>query len=207
MSWLDGLRHRVRTVLHPARHSEELDEEFTHHLELDAMHQGDRRHAARRFGNRLFHREETRAMTWLRFVDTARQDLGSAWRGVARTPSLAVLVVVTLALGVGANVVTFTLLDRLYLRPPGGVADPGSLRRFWVQQPYAMGGYNIRSWMTYPRQQVLAQATDNLGRVALYSGIDRPRFGRGFDGPRVSVIYASANYFSVLGVRSTMGRV
>jgi predicted permease len=206
MSWLDGVGHRMRTLLRPGRYTAELNEEIEHHLDLDTMHEGDRRRATRRFGNRLAHREEARAMTWIRVFDVIHQDLRTAWRGLARTPALAALVVVTLALGVGANVATFALLDRLYFRPPSGVADPGSLRRFWVEQHYANGGAYTRPWMTWPRHQALARATDNAGQVALYSGMDTPRLGRGFDSPRVNVVYASATYFPVLGVRLTMGR-
>lgn len=206
MSWLDGMAHRLRTLLRPGRYAAELDEEFQHHLDLDTMHDGDPRRAVRRFGNRLYHREETRAMTWLHRFDVLRQDLRTAWRGVARTPSLAVLVVITLALGVGANATTFTLLDTLYFRPPSGVADPGSLRRYWVEQHFATGTSFIRPWAIYPTQHILVQATDNADQVALYHGPVTHRLGRGFGGPQITVLYTSANYFPVLGVQLALGR-
>jgi hypothetical protein len=69
MSWLDGLRHRIRTVLRPGAYDAELQEEMRLHLELDAQQQNGAAQARRRFGNRDYYREETRRMTWLGALD------------------------------------------------------------------------------------------------------------------------------------------
>ena len=50
-------------------------------------------------------------------VDTIRRETRHAARSLARTPSFSLIVVVTLALGLGAATTIFTLLDRVVLRP------------------------------------------------------------------------------------------
>jgi len=207
MSWVDGLRHRLRTLLRPGRHASELEDEVTLHLELDGIHEEDASQTRRRFGSPLYHREETRAQTWLRLTDIARQDVSAAWRGVTHAPGVAGLVVATLALGIGANAATFTMLDALYLRAPAGVAEPDALRRYWVEHFRTGEGLPFKSQkVSYPMYRVLAQASGNRERIALYDTDNSLRLGRGFGGPRVRAVYASSNYFSVLGVRIAHGR-
>src|SRR5688572_27426541 len=64
-------------------------------------------------------------------LDALQQDARFAWRSLKRNPGLTALIIVTFTLGIGVNASTFTVLDTIYLRPPAGVADPGSLHRVW----------------------------------------------------------------------------
>ena len=206
MSWLDGIAHRLRTVLRPGRHASELEDEVKLHLELDGIYEGDPGETRRRFGSPLYYREETRAQSWLRLVDVARQDLSAAWRGVTSRPAVAALVIGTLALGIGANAATFTTLDALYLRPPGGLAEPDSLRRYWLEH-FALGDTpHVSPNLPYPAYRELARASGNAERMAVFATDNSLRLGRGFGGPRVRVVYASASYFPVLGVTLARGR-
>jgi hypothetical protein len=84
MSWLDGLRHRVRVLVDPAAYERELREEMELHTELDAMQQRDTNAARRRFGNRTYYHEQTRSLTWLGRFDGRRQDSAYAWRSLRR---------------------------------------------------------------------------------------------------------------------------
>ena len=60
-------------------------------------------------------------MAWITFVvrhlQGARQDLAFALRGLARSPGLTLTVLISLSLGLGANVAVFTAIDRVFLRP------------------------------------------------------------------------------------------
>jgi len=209
MSWLDGLKHRARTLLDPRGYERELDEEMRVHSELDATHERDPGGTGRRFGNRTYYKEEARSLTWLASLDVLRQDLRYAWRATTRAPGVTAIVVITLALGIGANAATFTLLDRLYLRAPGGIQDPSSLRRTWVEHFNRSDGGrpSFRSQaMNYPMYQAFAEATGEPGRMALFTTDYSLRLGKRPSDLKVRGVYASANYFSVLGARTAFGR-
>ena len=207
MSWLDGLTHRLRILWDPGAYERELEEEMRFHLELDAMQQQDFDRARRRFGNRTYYREEARRMTWLGPLDVLRQDFGFAARMIIRSPGLTVLIVATLALGVGANAATFAVLDRLYLRPPGGVANPQSLRRLWVEHFNTAEAAPFTSQaINYPMYRAIAGVAPDPAGLALFTTDYSLRLGKSPSAPRVRGVYASANYFTVLGVRPALGR-
>ena len=206
MSWLDGLRHRVRTVLRPGAHARDVDDEMRFHLEMDA--ENERQPGApRRFGNRTYYREEVRRRTWIGFVDILRQDLTYAWRTTRRSPGFTAIVVVTLALGIGVNAAAFSILDRFYLRPPAGVADAGTIRRMFIEHTRTASGEPFRAQsVSYRVFDAIASATGARDDMALFATDYAMRLGPRPTDPRVAVVHASANYFNVLGVRPELGR-
>lgn len=207
MSWLDGLRHRLRTAFAPERHAAELREEMRLHLELAAQEEGDPALARRRFGNEVWHAEEARRMTWLAQLDPLRQDVRYAARNVMRTPGFTVIVVLTLALGVGVNAVVFSLLDRIYLSPPAGLAEPESLRRIWIEHPGSGTGDGFMSQaLNYPLFEVISGAARSPADLAVFTVPSEQRLGREAGAPRVRASYSSSNLFDVLGARTSTGR-
>lgn len=207
MSWLDGLKHRLRAVLQPSVFRRELDDEMRLHLELDAMQERDTQIALRHFGNRTYYTEETRRMTWLGALDPIRQDLDHAWRSIVRTPGFTFLVVLTLALGLGATAALFSFLDRLYLRPAKGIHDPATLRRIWINYPNSLDGVPFAAGpMSYPRFNAIAKAAGGAASVAAFYMDEAMSLGRGHGAPRLRGVYASANYFTVLDVQPALGR-
>ncbi|MFL5580093.1 MAG: ADOP family duplicated permease [Gemmatimonadaceae bacterium] len=208
MSWLDALRHRARTVLRPGAHARELEEEMRHHLELDAMQQRDPDLARRRFGNRTRWAEATRDATWIRWLDLLAQDARHAWRSLRRDRAVTLTVVVTLALGVGVNAAAFALLDRLYLRAPGGVAEPDSVRRLWVRYHNTEDGVPFATpGMSYPQYRAVQAAAPDSARLALFTTDWALREGPSLGSPRLRGVFASASYWNVLGVRPAAGRL
>ncbi len=207
MSWLDGVRHRLRTLFRASAYERELQEAMQLHVELDAEQQNDPWVAKRRFGNRTQHLEETRRHTWLNALDLLQRDAAFAWRSLRRAPGMALVVIVTLALGIGANAATFSVLDELYLRPPAGLQTPSTLRRFWIEHFRSGDGIPFKSQaMHYPMFRTLAAATGDSSAVALYITDWSLRVGPALDAPRIRTVYASANFFDVVGARPERGR-
>jgi predicted permease len=132
MSWLK----RLRNVFRSDEVSDEIEREMAFHLaeradELVAAGdspEGARREAERRFGRYLVQKENTRDRDVVVWLETLLADFRYGLRGLRRSPVFCVAAVLTLAVGIGANTVVFTLLHGLLLRSLP-VPDPQALAR------------------------------------------------------------------------------
>ncbi|HET7622347.1 MAG TPA: ABC transporter permease, partial [Gemmatimonadaceae bacterium] len=134
------------------------------------------------------------------------QDARHGARGLLRTPGFTVTVVVTLALGIGANAVVFSLIDRLFFQPPAGVPHPEMVRRveFTATSPLTHETF-VRGVYNYPEFRSVAAALP-AGETAAGYVKDRLPLGSGPSAPTVRVEYAVGDYFRVLGLRPEGGR-
>ena len=211
---LSEFRHRLRALFRRADVERELDEELALHLELERQKlvgtgmspEEAARAAALSFGGVERIKDASRDMRGIRWLDVARQDGGHAIRQLTAHPGFAGMVVLTLALGVGANTALFTLLDHLLLRPPSGVHAPEQLFRLYRHQPPTE---RSDGWVTpgfpYPAVANIAAALDAGQQILTYRIGPRP-LGRGEDAPRVTAVEFGPGYFDVLGVRPVLGR-
>lgn len=142
--------------------------------------------------------------TWFSAFDVLVQDARHAWRSIARTPGFAIMIVATLALGVGVNTATFSFLDRLFLRPPAGLDEPTSLRRLWITRYRRAESFTYQG-LNYPSYVALKEAAVGA-ELALFNTDNTLRIGRDRNTPPVHAVYATSNYFKIVGVRPAAGR-
>jgi len=76
-----------------------------------------RRQAALEFGGREQIKEELRDVHRVSIIETAIANLKSAFRFIRKSPSFSIAVILTLALGIGANSAVFSAIDAILLRP------------------------------------------------------------------------------------------
>ncbi len=195
--------------------------EVEHHLaELtDRLVQGGlapdeaRREAERRFGDPARYRaalerdERRRSRTTKRaeWWRTFSGGVGRAVRSLRRNPGFSTVVVLTLALGIGANAVMFGVLNRLLLEPPADIANPGAVRRVAVEDEYPGMGLvkgPISTYLDYRAQKKVRA----FHGVAAYSYIQPMTLGSGPDASRVRVEMVTWSFFPLLSVRAERGR-
>ena len=202
MGWMAEIWRKLRVLLRRDRFDHDLEEEMRFHLEMKTreqraagMHSDEARYAARRqFGNVTLLKEVSREMWGWASVERLVQDLRYAARVLRRSPGFTAVAVLTLALGIGANTTIFSVLNAVLLRDLP-VDDPGRLVSFLPAQSFSYPDYlDFRD-----------QSTSFSGICALYSGVPASLSGGG-TADRVVGEVVTANYFSVLGVRPTLGR-
>jgi hypothetical protein len=142
---------------------------------------------------------ESREWLWL---GRPAQDLRYAWRQLRRAPGFALTVVLTLALGIGANLAVFQLLyGAVFARLP--VARPNQLYSLHaVKSPFDT------QWIfSSPAYRRLRYATADSAAVVARSGISDGIFqASGGSSERASYQMVSTDFFDVLGVSPAAGR-
>ncbi|HEX8944082.1 MAG TPA: ABC transporter permease, partial [Gemmatimonadaceae bacterium] len=124
MSFLDALWIRLRAVLARRRVADEIDREIAFHVDMETANNiraglppdEARRRAHIAFGGRQRFREEARDEVRSRGLEDLIQDVRHAVRTFRRTPAFTATVILTLALGVGATTVIFSVADNVVLR-------------------------------------------------------------------------------------------
>jgi predicted permease len=136
-------------------------------------------------------------------MESLLQDFRFAWRMLRKSPGFTIVAMLTLAVGIGANVAIFGFVDELWLRPMP-VRDAGQLVRIFTSNPSSEGEVE-RGWSSYPDFQDLRSAK-TLSGVAL---LER-RGGFYDDGTQNNLVTAavlSDNFFEVLQPTLALGRV
>ena len=137
-------------------------------------------------------------------MSTFLGDVRYALRGLRRSPLFALVAVMSLALGIGANTAIFTLLDQVLLRKLP-VKEPDRLVMLY-QRANNMGS-NMGSRMnSYPLYQDLQQKAEPLSEV-ICRRIVPASVAVDNQTERVEAELVSGNYFTMLGVPPAIGRV
>ena len=148
MRWRDRLGLRLRSLLFRRREGQRLQAEMQFHLDAlvaeniaAGMRAQEARYAAMRmFGNVTVVNEQTHATWGWTWLERLMQDVRFAIRQIGRAPGFALIAIVTLALGIGANNAVFTLTHSLLLQGLP-IPDPDQLVRLASHLPTPTGDY------------------------------------------------------------------
>jgi len=193
------LAARLRDRLRRDQLSAELDEELRHHHDLLGRNNAGSR---RSLGNVTYYREETRAMWSLGLVDDLLHDVRYAARVLRRDTGFTAAVVLTLALGIGANTAVFSIVNTVLLRELP-YADPSRLVSVWTAPSGTPSDRNPTS---------LPDIRDWQQQAPVFSGLAGFAFDRfDADGPggpiQVRGVLGTGNLYEVLGAKPVIGRL
>ncbi len=191
----------------------ELDEEIRGHLAINIKERIDagedpeaaRLAAMREFGYLPHVREQMRQVWYSRWFDLAEalvQDIRVGMRSLWRAKGLAATVIITLALGIGANAAIFSVVRGVLLRP---LVNRGEDRLIYVQQSApGLGSPNIT--FSVPEIKDIRERATTVENFGEFSTVGFNLVGLGE--PRVVESgVVDGRYFEVVGLRAQIGRL
>jgi predicted permease len=161
MRWLSQLLSRNRRYDDLSASIREHIEERTEELLDEGMSPAQAKQTARReFGNVMLIEERSREVWQWSRVESIVADLKLVLRRLRRSPGFALTVVLTLAIGIGANTAVFSVLNSVLIRPLP-YADPQQLVALRLDAPGAPGLTDFRDELRLSASMYLTFAAHN----------------------------------------------
>jgi len=217
---VNAFASRIRAWLSPRRVDQDFQHELQAHLDLltdenisRGMSPEEARRAARiRLGGATQLAETNRELRGLPLLETLFQDLRHALRMLRKSPGFAAVVVLTLALGIGANTAIFTLVHAILLKALP-VGDPKSLYRLGDKDDCCLnpgldnenGEVDIFSYDLYRYLRETTPEFENL--AAMQAGPNVIGVRRGSNTQAQQSEFVSGNYFATFGVGAFAGHL
>ena len=207
---LNDLLYRLRTLFHRKAADAELDEELRYHLAREtekyrakgASPQEATRQARMALSGPEQVRQQCREARGTKFFEDFIQDLRYGMRMFKKNPLLTLMIVLSLALGIGANTAIFSVTNTLLLKPlPYPNAE--RLAILWLRSP----GIGIPQDWPSPGQyhdiqtqnHVFDETAIAIGSDHILTGLSRAM--------KVDGISASSSLLTMLGVKPMLGRL
>lgn len=200
-----SILRRITNLFHRSKLDEEIEAELRSHIEMRAADnvaagmspEEARRQAALRFGSQAAMKERLIGADTQVFLDSVWRDLHYAVRQLRRSPGFATTAILTLALGIGANVVVFGVVNSLVLR---FVDVPPAERLYTIAQKQP-GDDN----QSYPDYADYRRLNTTFSGIAAYR-LNDAGMSNGKWASRDWFCEASGNFFDLLGARPELGR-
>jgi putative ABC transport system permease protein len=200
---------QLRYILRRKRSESALEREIRFHIDMESranveagMSEAEaRRTALLGFGSLPQCHEAVREAWGLAIWSDLRRDFQYAFRMIRRKPAFAVITVLTLAAGIGANTAVFSVFDRTVMRPLP-YRGPQRLVQLWetrTDQEFA------QREASYPDFQDWKQRNHSYEDLAGYNGTNFTLTGLGVPS-RISAVRVTTNMLSFLGVQPQLGR-
>lgn len=207
---MNPLLRKLLWVVQRKRKEEELRDEIQFHIEeeREELQAGgaiaeEANWAARRgLGNSTLVREEVRESWGWAKVERFANDVRYTLRMQRRTPLATAVIVLSLAIGIGANAAVFSVVDALLLRPLP-FPHPERLVAIWLHSP---GIGILRDWPS-PGQYVDIKRENHSFSDVSISRLESSILNNFGDPQPVNVMMTSSNVFRMLGARPLMGRI
>src|SRR5579859_245909 len=199
---------RIANVFRRNGLNQEIDEEMEAHIE-EAIAQGrDPVEARKAFGSALRHREGSRDVRLIAWLESLRADAVFGWRQLNKTKITSAAAILSLALAIGACTSAFRLIDAVLLRPlPVAHAD-----RLYEVSHSGIGpdgkAHTLDAW-AYPCFVLMRAAVKDKAQLIAVSDAERTDLTYGSDQEmeKAHVQYVSGSMFDIFAIRPAIGRL
>jgi predicted permease len=205
---------RVRAFFSKRRLDADLESELAAHLDFaieENIERGlsyvqARREALSRIGGLQQAREQHREARGLMKLDIFLYDLKYTFRTLGRDLGFTIAAVIILALGIGANVAVFSVVNTLLLRP---LPFPKAQELVWIAPPPTKCGLSCATYSTdaYDEFRTGSRSYQDVTGYFAFSSPDNLSLTRNGEIIPATSIDVIANFFQVLGVNPAMGRL
>jgi putative ABC transport system permease protein len=221
MSIFSRLRLLLRAKLTPDEVEADIDDELRYHLEMRTREYRSRgipeasarELASERFGDLKRVRHECRRLSMLGPfrrrsekgdppMSSFSRDLFHAVRSLIKTPGFTLVVLLTLALGVGANTAIFSVVEGVLLRP-FPFREPDRLVRIWEND--RLRG-TTREGFSLPDFLDVTERSDAFAGLAVFQNASYTLTDAANEPMRVNATRSSSGLFALLGVVPSIGR-
>jgi predicted permease len=205
MRLLDSLRLRLATLFQRSKVNAEMEEELRSHIQHradDLERSGLKRAEAERrarieFGGQERFKEECRESLGGNFIETLVQDVRFSLRKLRKSPGFTIIAVLTLALGIGANAVVFSVMNAFVLRP---LDVPRAQDLYMIERGQGHSGFQ-----SYPDYLDLRDRNRSFDNLAAYN-ITRVGLDAGHNPTPAWGYEVTGNYFDALLIQPYLGR-
>src|SRR5215471_2356366 len=185
-------------LLYLERRTRQLQEDGTNAVDAERIAWHD-------FGNLSLLRETSREVWSWRWIESIWQDLCFGARQLARQPGFALIAILTLALGIGANCAIFSLLNAVLIRQvpvhrPQDLVWFGSARATGSTVDFPDGGVTLFSYPFFREFRRETKAFSDVAAVFSQPFGTHGRIGSASGMERVTVELVSRTYFATLGL-------
>jgi predicted permease len=182
-----------------------IDEAIADNLKAGMTPQQARRQALIQFGGTQQAKENHRDSRSLPMIETLVQDLRYTFRTLRKDRSFTLIAILILALGIGANIVVFSVVNTLLLRP---LPFKDSSRLVWFAGNHGKGGlsgvtYNVGSYEEFQRH---AQSFQEVTCYQAFWGSTEYNMTGHGDPQHIQAVMVANNFFHTLGINPVLGR-
>ena len=210
LAWITALASRTRTWLSPRRVDQDFENELGAHLDMLAdenirrgMPPAEARRAARiKLGGVTQLKETNHELRGLPFIETFFQDARYAFRMLRKSPGFTAVVVLTLALGIGANTAIFSVVYAVLLKPLP-YANPNQLVSAFAANTQEGVPEDGTSYPNFEEWRAQNHVFSDLATIDFHQ---LTLTGRG-EPSEVNTSVVTPEHFSVLDVRPLQGRI
>jgi len=208
MRVFESICYSAAALFRRSQSSAELEEELRSHIQHradDLERCGLPREEADRcarieFGGYVKFNEQGHEAMRGHFLEHLAQDVHYGLRVLRKSPSFTAVAVATLALGIGANAVVFSVVNALILRP---LNVPQAQSLYMIER--SQGNQDASPMQSYPDYKDLRDRNRSFDGLMAYS-ISTAGLDTGGNPAPVWLFEASGNYFDVLGIEPYLGR-